>query len=179
MWVPDRDERRTIETLDALLRKDSVRQALEPAVQRVEACLDASPAEPLAWEPLDVSIYGSSLPRGIRSSWVFVLRANTVSGAERHPNSIQRVMSYRGAADLQTKPATKWISNPLVSRTDAALEKRWLSIPAGVWHQGVMEGENWVVVSFHTVQAEELIEERPEAHGDGTRKRNYVVNREE
>ena len=179
MWVPDSDERKTLETLDALLRERSVRQALEPVVQRVEDCLASSPAEPLAWEPLDISIYGSSLPRGICSSWVFVLRANTVSGAERHPNSIQRVMSYRGSADLQTKPSTKWISNPLVSRTNAPLERRWLSIPAGVWHQGVMGGENWVVVSFHTVPAEELIEERPETNGDGTRQRTYVENREE
>ena len=179
MWVPKRDERRILETLDALLRRDSVRRALEPVVHRVEDCLASNPAEPLAWEPLDVSIYGSSLPREIRSSWVFVLKANTASGAERHPNSIQRVMSYRGSADLQTKPGTKWISNPLVSRSNAPLERRWLSIPAGVWHQGVMGGENWVVVSFHTVQAEELIEERPNANGDGTRKRNYVENREE
>lgn len=179
MWVPQRDERRILETLDALLRRDSVRRALEPVVRRVEDCLASSPAEPLAWEPLDVSLYGSSLPHGIRSSWVFVLRANTVSGAERHPNSIQRVMSYRGSADLQTKPGPKWDSNPLVSRTNAPLERRWLSIPAGVWHQGVMGSENWVVVSFHTVQAEELIEERPETNGDGTRKRTYVESPEE
>ena len=178
MWFPDNNERRTLEALDALLRQEFVRQALAPVVQRVEDSLNADAAKPLAWEPLDPSIYESSLPRGIRSSWVFVLRENTVSGAERHPNSVQRVMSYRGSADLQTKPGDTWMSNRLVSQPDAPLEERWLSIPAGVWHQGVMGAGNWVVVSFHTVLAEELIEERPLANGDGIRKRNYVPRRE-
>ncbi len=164
-----------LETLDALVRQDSVRRVLDSAVRRVEDNLDADSSACLAWEPLDLSIYGRSLPPGIRSSWVFVLRAKSVSGAERHPNSIQRVMSYRGSADLQTSPGKGWISNRLVSQPDAPLEDRWLSIPAGVWHQGVMGIENWAVVSFHTVQAEELIEERPDVSGEGTRKRNYLA----
>ena len=83
-------------------------------------------------------------------------------------------MSYRGSADLQTKPHKKWVSNQLVSQPDAPLEDRWLSIPVGVWHRGVMGSENWVVVSFHTAPAEELIEERPEIHGEGTVSRLYV-----
>jgi hypothetical protein len=84
-------------------------------------------------------------------------------------------MSYRGSADLQTKPDDEWISNRLVSQPDAPLEKRWLSIPAGVWHQPVMGDENWIVVSFHTVLPEELVEERPGAEGGGTTRRHYVA----
>lgn len=38
-----------------------------------------------------------------------------------------------------------------------------------------MGSEHWLVVSFHTVIAEELIEERPDVNGEGTRKRNYVA----
>ena len=164
-----------LETLDGLVRQYSVRRVLDSVAGRIEDNLNADTLAVLAWEPLDLAIYGGSLPGGIRSSWVFVLRANTVSGAERHPNSIQRVVSYRGSADLQTKPEDRWISNRLVSRADAPLEDRWLSIPVGVWHQGVMGSEHWVVVSFHTVIAEELIEERPDVNGEGTRKRNYVA----
>jgi hypothetical protein len=52
----------------------------------------------------------------------------------------------------------------LVSDFDAPLERRWTSIPRNVWHRPVIpKGANWVVVSFHTVPAIELVEERPGA----------------
>ena len=57
-----------------------------------------------------------------------------------------------------------WQSNVLVSDPDAPLERRWISIPKNVWHRPVIpKGADWVVVSFHTVPAAELIEERPGA----------------
>ena len=160
--------------LDTLVQQAAVRRDLDAIADTLEARLAAERSEPLVWQPIPLSLYGVTRPPGIQSSWVFVLRRNSVSGAERHPNSIQRVMSYRGTADLQTRPSERWISNRLVSRPDAALPDRWLSIPAGVWHQGVMEGEDWVVVSFHTVPAEELIEERPDQAGAGTTRRHYL-----
>jgi hypothetical protein len=58
-----------------------------------------SPEDVLAWEPIPLDLYKVPLPKAIHSSWVFILRANTVSGAERHPNSHQRMMSYRGTGD--------------------------------------------------------------------------------
>ena len=167
-------ERETLHVLDSVVHAESVRRELDAIARRLEDRLAADSAAILVWQPVELSLYAEPPPPSIRSSWVFVLRANTVSGAERHPNSIQRVLSYRGSADLQTKPDDEWISNRLVSQPDAPLEKRWLSIPAGVWHQGVMGDENWVVVSFHTVFPEELVEERPDAEGDGTTQRHYV-----
>ena len=42
-------------------------------------------------------------------------------------------------------------------------------------HQGVVPGANWVVVSFHTVRDDELIEERPDAElNNAFRRRKYV-----
>jgi len=84
----------------------------------------------------------------IRSSWVFVLRARSASGAERHPNSYQRVMSYHGYGDFQVWSDGAWRSNQLVSSPKAPLQSRWASIPPLVWHQGVVPEKNWVVVSF-------------------------------
>lgn len=87
-------------------------------------------------------------------------------------------MSLRGSADLQTQvgeqPEEAWTSNHLVSQPSAALEDRWLSIPCGVWHQGVMGRENWVVVSFHTALAEDLIEERLASKRGETLRRTYI-----
>lgn len=167
-------ETRTLEILDTLVQQATVRRELDAIADTLEARLAVERSEPLVWQPIPLSLYGVTVPPGIQSSWVFVLRRNSISGAERHPNSIQRVMSYRGTADLQTRPGQRWISNRLVSQPDAPLLDRWLSIPAGVWHQGVMADEDWVVVSFHTVPAEELIEERPDEAGDGTTQRHYL-----
>ncbi len=68
------------------------------------------------------------------------------------------------------------IPNPLVSDPEALLERRWISIPRNVWHQVVVpEGPDWVVVSFHAVPAEELIEERPDSDDPGgTKQMRYL-----
>jgi hypothetical protein len=70
--------------------------------------------------------------------------------------------------DLQTKTKELWDSNPLKSDPKAPLNQRWISIPENVWHQAVTPDANWVVVSFHTVPAKELIEERPDANEPGS-----------
>jgi hypothetical protein len=172
----DSKERSIIESLHALLHLDNVRAAIAPVVERVEQKLARDRSAVMAWEPLPLSIYGKSLPSFIRSSWVFILRAHTATGAERHPNSQQRMMSYRSVGDMQTGGAGRWQSNPLVSDPRAELEQRWISIPINVWHQCVVPaGANWVVVSFHTVPAEDLIEERPDEHNAGsTRQQTYL-----
>ena len=158
-------ERQILQTLDECINRPPARIVIDSIVERVELQLSKQSTALLAWEPIPLEIYGNGIPSFIKSSWVFVLRANTSSGAERHPNSHQRVMSYRGKGDLQVFEEEQWISNLLVSDDADPLEERWLSIPIDVWHQAVVPGENWVVVSFHTVSAEELIEERPD-HGD-------------
>jgi hypothetical protein len=171
----DPNERSILESLDALLQLDDVGAAIAPVVERVEQKLAQDAAAVMAWEPLPLSIYGENLPSFIRSSWVFILRAHTTTGAERHPNSQQRMMSYRNIGDMQTGGLGRWQSNPLVSDPLANLEERWISIPVNVWHQCVVPNDNWVVVSFHTVPAEELIEERPDADDAGrTKQKTYL-----
>ncbi len=109
------------------------------------------------------------------NAWVFVLRAGADTGAERHPNSHQRMMSFEGSGNLQTGKHGKWESNVLVSDPDAPLERRWISIPTNVWHRPVINASaDWAVISFHTVPAEELIEERPDdSRETGTRQMKY------
>ena len=126
----------------------------------LERALTTNASASLAWKTVPLEVY-ESLPPGIASSWVFALRADCTSGAERHPNSIQRFMSYRGSADMQLWNGQRWTSNVLTSDASAPLERRCLSIPKNVWHKPVMGTGNWVVVSFHTASDAELIEERP------------------
>jgi len=148
-----------IPVLDRAVWRAITAGRLDAVTRRVRATLLRDAELRLAWEPVPLDTY-DDLPDEIRSSWVFVLRAGTTTGAERHPNSIQRVMSFRGAADLQTWEDGRWRSNPLA--TADAPDGRWLTIPVHVWHRPVVApGSDWIVVSFHTASDGQLIEERP------------------
>jgi hypothetical protein len=169
------EEQRILETLDEVLRRLEVRRVIEPIAWRVDQKLKSNPEATLAWEPVPLDTYGGGLPEFIRSSWVFVLRKGTTSGAERHPNSHQRVMSYRGRADFQTWENGAWRPNVLVDDPTAPLDQRWLSIPVNVWHKPIMGEGDWIVVSFHTATQAELVEERGDPEGSAvTRQETYA-----
>jgi hypothetical protein len=158
-----------------LLRHAAVTAQIDPIVFSVRQKLAADRSAVMAWEPIPLSLYGRDSPDVIRSSWVFILRAGATTGAERHPNSHQRVMAFRGSGNLQVWRDDGWVSNRLVDDPGVTLERRWASIPPNVWHQAVVPDEDWVVVSFHTVTAHELIEERPEsADLSVTHQRSYL-----
>jgi len=176
------EERSLLAELDAIVGSEEIRAQIYPIVERVRAELARNEKAQMTWEPIPLTIYGGALPSGIRSSWVFVLRGGATTGAERHPNSHQRMMSFEASGDLQVQAGLadggegQWQSNLLVSEPDTPLERRWISIPRNVWHQIVVpEGPDWVVVSFHTVPAEELIEERPDSDDPaGTKQMRYL-----
>lgn len=171
-------EESLLRKLEKILQSKKVRALIQPIVERVRADLAQQPKAVMAWEPIPLSIYGGALPGEIRSSWVFILRAGTNTGAERHPNSHQRMVSFEGSGDIQVRFGSElpWQSNVLGDDPRAPLRRRWVSIPQNVWHQPVVPGgADWVVVSFHTVPAEELIEERPDPDSAaGTKQMLYL-----
>jgi hypothetical protein len=168
-------ERRVLEQLDAAVRSVAAAPAIAAIVARVEQVMARDRGAIEAWEPIPLDVYADRLPQEIRSSWVFILRGHVTTGAERHPNSHQRMMSWRGQGDFQVHDGERWQSHLMASGPSAALEDRWISIPPNVWHQGVISGSDWVVVSFHTVPARELIEERPDSSDlQLTRQRKYL-----
>jgi hypothetical protein len=174
IWRGDQvaNEKQTLTVLEQLVRRPAVLAGIDEIIVRLEGLLRADAGAQMAWETLPLSLFDPGLPETIRSSWVFILRGGAVTGAERHPNSHQRTLSYRGAGDLQTKEEGRWRSNTLVSDPRAPIEKRWVSIPVNTWHQVVVRGGDWTVVSFHTAPSEQLIEERPgrdEAHAGSQR----------
>jgi len=171
------EERTVLESLDSVLHLEEIRAQLNPIVQRVGQRLAQERTAVMAWEPVPLALFRDRLPASIHSSWVFILRAGATTGAERHPNSHQRMMSFQGSGDLQTGGEGHWESNPLISDLGAGLERRWASIPTNVWHQAVVPSVDWVVVSFHTVTAEELIEERQDAVDETvTFQRRYITS---
>src|SRR6266536_5762338 len=169
-------ERSQLEALDGAMRSENVREHIRSLVVRVREQLARQKDALMSWEPFPLDVLATTLPPEIRSAWVFVLRAGADTGAERHPNSQQRMMSFEGSGDLQTGEPGKWQSNVLLGDPDAPLERRWVSIPMNVWHRPVIDASaDWAVVSFHTVPAEELIEERPDDSREaGTRQMRYL-----
>jgi len=172
--MDDLRELSILESLDAVLRDEAIRSAIDPIASQVEQELMQHRTALMAWQPVPLSLYAGGIPPGIQSSWVFILRAGATTGAERHPNSRQRVMSYRSSGDLQTMVDGQWRSSELVSDPQMPLLRRWASIPVSVWHQAVVPERNWVVVSFHTALTHELIEERPDpGNSDRLVRKNY------
>ena len=171
-----KEERSRLEALDAVLRSESVREHIRSVVTRVREQLARRKDALMTWEPFPLDLLATTLPPEIRSGWVFVLRAGADTGAERHPNSHQRMMSFEGSGDMQTGEPGKWQSNVLVSDPDAPLERRWISIPRDAWHRPRIDAAaDWAVVSFHTVPADELIEERPDDSREaGMRQMKYL-----
>lgn len=161
--------------LDKVVGSEEVRSQILPIVSGVREDLAKKPDALMTWEPITLETFGDKLPPTIESAWIFVLRAGTDTGAERHPNSHQRMMTFAGAGDMkidakgtanevEAESEIAWHSHILVSDVNAPLERRWISIPKNIWHRPVTPKDaDWVVVSFHTVPVEELIEERPGA----------------
>ena len=184
------EERARLEKLDTIVQSDELRAKIYPVVNRVRAALSQKPEALMTWEPIPLETFGPGLPPEIRSGWVFVLRAGADTGAERHPNSHQRMMTLHGTGDMKTESkkgevrikkdekGIDWQSSVLVSEQSAPLERRLISIPPNVWHRPVVGRDvDWVVISFHTVPAEELIEEKMDESGAGTKQKKYVEGR--
>ena len=164
--------------LDAAVADPRVTRHVATIAPTLDLRLRLDPNAIMAWEPIPLETFDRPLPPDIRSSWIFVLRKGITSGAERHPNSHQRMMSFRGSGDFPVQRDGQWESHRLTSDRARPLEERWVSIPPYTWHQGIVDpDEHWVVVSFHTVPAEELIEERPREDGS-VEGRPYLGSRE-
>ena len=97
-----KEERSRLEALDTALRPESVHKYIRSVAVRVREQLARRKDALMSWEPFPLDVLVTTLPPEIRSAWVFVLRAGADTGAERHPNSHQRMMSFEGSGDFQT-----------------------------------------------------------------------------
>ena len=167
-------ETEILTALDAAVDSPAIARHVANALPTLELRLRLDPDASMSWEPIPLDTFDKPLPPEIRSSWIFVLRKGTTTGAERHPNSHQRMRSYRGGADFPEVHDGEWQSHRLTSDRSRPIFERWATIPPSTWHQGIVDSdENWVVVSFHTVPANEHIEERP-TEDDGVAQKHYV-----
>lgn len=154
------DQDPVLAALNEVVRTPRGKAVVAETTQRVLQQLDASGGL-MEWEIVPLNVFGGRLPEGIRSCWIFAIRAGAETGAERHPNSHQRSLSIVGSGTFELRAGPTWRSHPLVSADGASVEQRWVSIPPSTWHRLFVGAEPWAMVSFHTVPAQELIEERP------------------
>jgi hypothetical protein len=166
-----------IATLNPIVGKAAVAEAVRQTLRKVLQELDAS-ERIMAWDTVPLAVFGDDLPQSIRSCWVFAIRANAATGAERHPNSHQRSLSLAGQGTFELRAGGEWTSHPLVSIEPADLPRRWVSIPPSTWHRLFTGSAPWGMLSFHTVAPEDLIEERPVNENDldgETHQKSYVA----
>src|SRR5438046_3391885 len=143
-----KDEKSLLEELDRILRSDEIRAQIQRVVERVRKDLTRKKKAVMAWEPVPLQVFGGGLPPEIQSSWVFILRAGANTGAERHPNSHQRMMTLEGTGDMRVqalhgesstgRALSPWQSNVLLSEPSARLERRGISIHPNVWQPPVV-----------------------------------------
>jgi hypothetical protein len=157
---------------DPVVRELGELVSAEPARATIRATLDrvlqqlAASGDLMAWEVVPLEVFGDRLPPSIRSCWIFAIRPNADTGAERHPNSHQRSLSLFGRGSFELRVGGNWNVHPLTSADDSPIDDRWVSIPPSTWHRLFVGSGPWGMVSFHTVVPQELIEERPAKTGD-------------
>ena len=150
----------TIHLLDRAVRTPAVATHVAAVLERLARALPVKPGQ-MAWDTIPLGLFDQPLPPAIASCWVFVIRAGAETGAERHPNSHQRSLSLLGHGEFQLWDGRRWEPYPLVSDPGAPVDRRWVTIPPNTWHRLFVGPSDWGMLSFHTVAAEELIEERP------------------
>lgn len=141
-----------------------------PAIQSVVDGLKEQvqhTSEPFVWSTIDPKSVTTLLPDEIKSVWIFVLRKNVPSGCHYHPNSIQHMVMIEGAGTSKVGVVTGRMK--LFEAQGGALEESWYVIPEGVPHEFFPEGNDVVVMSFHTCDSDEL----EEISCDSGASRNY------
>jgi mannose-6-phosphate isomerase-like protein (cupin superfamily) len=146
-----------LRALDALLEGE-LRPLVDEAVDAARRML-ATSQEPFAWQFIDLG--PEELPDGIGSVAVFVLPAGTSPPGHHHPNSTQHMRVLAGRATVTLRSTGSPAQHGPV-RYGVGAQRPWLVIPQSVVHElAVAPGEDLVVLSFHTVPQEELLEVSP------------------
>lgn len=134
----------------------------------------------------------------VRLCRLFLLRRGArMAVPERHTNSVQRLVSYRGrgwvhqgvpggpAVDLRARmigsrqegceerPVDEMetsLAVPAHAAGPVRLAAFWDIVPAGVWHYPEADGgEDWATVTFHSAAEEEIVDETAtESSRDGS-----------
>jgi hypothetical protein len=110
--------------------------------------------EPFVGRPLPDDLVKGRLPEPVVSAWVFALRPGTRNPAHFHPNSTQITAAIRGGGRFYVGERARELELFDPSRVERTLQV----FPAGTPHAFEPGDEPLLVLSFHTVAPEELVE---------------------
>jgi quercetin dioxygenase-like cupin family protein len=135
-----------LEQLSQAVQTLLARQDIKDTIARLKREVPDT-ADTFVWATIPLPAPGVVLPAHILSGWIFVLKADTPSGAHQHPNSVQHMLMLEGRGRSRVG-----------DQEEPLRASRWVVIPEGVGHEFFPEGDAMVVMSFHTCVAEELEE---------------------
>jgi hypothetical protein len=147
------------ESVAHLISDAKVAVALAEATERAMAILDSDPQKLAGTIPLDIGIFGNSLPQELRSCRLSVMRAGAAYHVERHPNAVQYVYSLNNSGSISIFDGNNWRTTELTSNAADPLVSRWHIVPPNAWHQPVPGVNHWTVLGFHSVPSTELIDD--------------------
>lgn len=181
---PDRDSLPLLRRLhERVFGCDEVRAVLSAAFAELAAVLDARSraVHSMSVVPVERFLDGSIPPveDPVRLCRLFLLRRGArMATPERHRNSVQRLVSWRGAGRIhQGVPGEgpddvrpREIRSPRGGSSaggwadDRELLACWDIVPAGVWHYPEADAEqDWATVTFHSAGEGEIVDELWEA----------------
>ena len=181
---PDRDSLPLLRRLhERVFGCDEVRAVLSAAFAELAAALEARPRSlhTMCVIPVDRFVE-DPMPAAedpVRLCRLFLLRRGArMATPERHRNSVQRLVSWRGAGRIhQGAPGEgpddlrpREIRSPRGGSSaggradDRELRACWDIVPAGVWHYPEAGAEHdWATVTFHSADGDEIVDELWEA----------------
>jgi quercetin dioxygenase-like cupin family protein len=109
---------------------------------------------PFVGRPLPDDLVRGRLRAPVASAWVFVLRPRTRNPAHLHPSSTQYTAAIAGGGTCYVGDEAR----ELEPFDRARIGRTLLVIPAGTPHAFEPGAEPLVVLSFHSVTPEELVE---------------------
>ena len=157
-----------------------VRGVLTSAFEELDSALEEGSDPPHATRVIPVELFvDGGLPtvdEPVRLCRLFLLRRGArMAAPERHRNSVQRLVSYRGRGRIhQGTPGggpfglrPREIGDPVADGWPAGgrpddfdIVRRWDIVPAGVWHYPEAGGDlDWATVTFHSAAEDEIVDE--------------------
>lgn len=160
--IPNEKIRGTVESLDPLVRAVFARGELSKLLTECDAEVSVS-ADAIAVRPLNLDIFGDSIPNDVGMCRLVVFGKNACGSSERHPNSTQYIIALKGHGTVRVLRGKNWLTDKYGEDWGSELETRWHVVESGVWHQPFASGhENWVVLAFHSakIPVDEYMDER-------------------
>lgn len=144
-----------LDSLDRAVTRLLKQEHLHQSIAKLRTDLQCSP-EPFVWSTVGCEALRDLLPSEIRSAWIFVLRKDVWSGGHSHPNSVQHMVLVEGRGRARVAGSEA----PIVpfGVTGKSPREVWQVIGKGVPHEFLPDGEDMVVISFHTCPPDDLIE---------------------